>query len=100
MLYYDRIDASEGIDVNKTSESKKGNICHYWYILDKEFKFQPDICKECHDVLICLWTFCDIFILNIYGADYPCIISEFSKSEAINLMQNIDLTEKAKQYKT
>ena len=54
MLYYDRIDASEGIDVNKTSESKKGNICHYWYILDKEFKFQPDICKECHDVLICL----------------------------------------------
>ena len=52
MLYYDRIDASEGIDVNKTSESKKGNICHYWYILDKELKFQPDICKEYHDVLM------------------------------------------------
>ena len=27
MLYYDRIDASERIDVNKTSESKKCNIC-------------------------------------------------------------------------
>ena len=52
MLYYDRIDASEGIDVNKTSESKKGNICHYWYILDKKFKFQLDICKEYHDVLM------------------------------------------------
>ena len=32
MLYFDRIDVSEGIDVNKTSESKECNICHYWYI--------------------------------------------------------------------
>ena len=37
----------------------------------------------------------DIAILNIKGADYCCIISGISKSEAINLMQNIDLTEKS-----
>ena len=29
MLYCDRIDVSEGIDVNKTSVSKECNICHY-----------------------------------------------------------------------
>ena len=29
MLYFDRIDVSEGIDVNKISESKECNICHY-----------------------------------------------------------------------
>ena len=29
MLYYDRIDVSEGIDVSKTSESKERDICHY-----------------------------------------------------------------------
>ena len=29
MLYYDRIDVSEGIDVNKTSETKEYNICCY-----------------------------------------------------------------------
>ena len=29
MLYYDRIDVSEGADVNSTSESKKCDICHY-----------------------------------------------------------------------
>ena len=29
MLYYDRIDVSEDIDVNKTSVSKECNICHY-----------------------------------------------------------------------
>ena len=31
MLYYDRIDVSEGTDVNKITASKKCNICHYWY---------------------------------------------------------------------
>ena len=34
----------------------------------------------------------DIYILNTRGADYCCIIGEISKSEAINLLQNIDLT--------
>ena len=42
MLHYDRIDVSEEIDVNKTSESKEYDICHYWYFLNKGFKFQPN----------------------------------------------------------
>ena len=29
MLYYNRIDVSEGIDVNKRSKSKECDICHY-----------------------------------------------------------------------
>ena len=37
----------------------------------------------------------DIAILNIKGADYCCIISKISKSEVINLKQNIDLTRKS-----
>ena len=36
----------------------------------------------------------DTVILIIKGSNYRCIISGISKSEAINLMQNIDLTEK------
>ena len=39
MLYYDRIDVSEGIDVNRTSTSKECDICHYWYFLNYSFKF-------------------------------------------------------------
>ena len=35
----------------------------------------------------------DIAILN-KGSDYHCIISRISKSQAIKLLQNIDLTEK------
>ena len=41
----------------------------------------------------------DITILNIKGCDYHCIISLISKNEAINLMQNADLTEKVDHYK-
>ena len=37
----------------------------------------------------------DIGILNIKGSDYCCIITEISKSEAINSMQNTDLTKKS-----
>ena len=31
MPEYDRIDISEGIDVNKTSASKECDICHFWF---------------------------------------------------------------------
>ena len=45
-------------------------------------------------------NFNDIAILNIKGSNYRCIISRISKSEAINLMQNADLTpKKAEHYK-
>ena len=30
MLYFDRIDVSEAIDINKTSASKECDICDYW----------------------------------------------------------------------
>ena len=31
MIYYDRIDIYEGIDVKKTSKSKECDICSYWF---------------------------------------------------------------------
>ena len=37
----------------------------------------------------------DIVILNIKDFNYRCIITGISKSEAIKLLQNIDLTEKS-----
>ena len=95
MLHYNRINVSEGIDVNKMSESKECDICHYWFFLDKEFKFHPDICNDLHDVLMMSMNLSDMAILNIHGADYRCIISAISKCGAINLIQNIDLTEKS-----
>ena len=50
MLYFNRIDVSEKIDVIKTSALKECHICHYWYFLNYSFKFQPNVCNRCHDV--------------------------------------------------
>ena len=96
MLYYDRIDVSEGIDVHKTSASKELDICHYWYFLNYSFKFQSNICNICRDLLMMFMNLNDVAILNIKGSDYRCIISLISKNEAINVMQNADLTEKSR----
>ena len=98
MIYYDRTNVPERIDVSNTSESKECDIYHYWYFLNKRFKFQPNAYNECHDSLMILLS--DIAISNIESTDYRCIISGISKSGAINLMQNIDLTEKEEHYKT
>ena len=39
MLYFNRIDVSEGIDGNKTSALKEYDICHYWYFLKYSLSF-------------------------------------------------------------
>ena len=75
MLYYDRIDVSEGIDVNKTSASKDCGVCHYWYFLNYSFMFQPNVCNRCHDFLMMSIDLIDISILNIKGSDSRCIIN-------------------------
>ena len=95
MLYFERIYVSEGIDINKTSKSKEHDICLYWYFLHKGFTFQPDVCNECHDVLIMSMNIRNIAILNIYDTDFRCIISGISKSEVVNLFQKADFNEKS-----
>ena len=49
MLYFDTVEVSEGIDVNKTIASKECDICHYCYFLNYSFKFQPNVCNISHD---------------------------------------------------
>ena len=38
----------------------------------------------------------DISILNICGVNHFCIINKIRKREAINILQNADLTEKTR----
>ena len=63
MLFYDRIDVSKGINVSKTNESKECNIFHWWFFLDKVFKFQPDVCNGCHDVSMMSMNLTDIVMI-------------------------------------
>ena len=75
IIHLDKSDVSEVNDANKTSKPKKSDTCHYWYLLDKGFKFQLNVCIRCHDLLMMYSV-----ILNIKQSDYFCI----SKIEAIN----------------
>ena len=85
MLYYDRIDVSEGIGVLFATIE---------FFLDKRFKFKPDVCNRYHDVLMISMNLNDIAILNICGVDYHYVINSISKSEAKHLLQNADLSAK------
>ena len=98
MIYFDKIDVSEGIEVNKTSKAKECDIFHYQYFLNKGFKFKSYVSNGCHNLLMMSMKLSDIAILNIKGSNYRCVISKISKSEVINLMQNINLTEKIKTF--
>ena len=74
MLFCDRIDVSEGIDVNKTRESKEDIICYYWYFLDKGFRSQPVVSNGSHDELIISIDIYSIATLNIDWLDYLSIV--------------------------
>ena len=62
MLEYDRIDISEGIDVNKTDASKEYDICHNWYFKHIGFKHEPYLCNESHDLMQKTMNFNDIAV--------------------------------------
>ena len=64
----------ELILIKQMHHQKSCRICHYWYFLYKGFKFQPDVCNGCHDVLMMSINLSDIAVLNIGGIYYRCII--------------------------
>ena len=94
MLQYARIDASKGIDINKTSESKECMLCHYWYFEDVGYKFQPYVCNGCHAVSMMTYEFKHFAILNTKGVDYRCILWAISKNHAVDSSNNSVLEDK------
>ena len=88
MLQYEKNDASEGIDVNKTSASKECELCCYWFFKDVGFKFEEHVCNKCHDLLTIAYSLKDIAILNAKGATFRCILMGISKNEGLKRLNN------------
>ena len=42
MLYCDRIDINEGVDLAKSNKSKEYLICYYW-LFNHGFKYQDNV---------------------------------------------------------
>ena len=87
MLYYDRNDLSEGIDVAKSNNRKEYMVCHYW-VFNHGFNFQDSVCNGCHDLTMLCLNIGDIVMITVKDVDYRCIIHDISKSEANNLLKN------------
>ena len=95
MLEHDRIDVSEGIDINETNASKDCDICHYWYFLDQNFNYKPWIsCNGCHDFMQKAMNLNDVAIVSIKGNDYRIHFWYISKDDAISIIHNSNLNEK------
>ena len=95
MLEYDRIDISEGIDINKSSDkSKECHICHYWYFLDKNFSYEPHFCNGCHDLMQKVMNFNNVAIVSIKGSDYRIHFWYMSKNDTMTRMHNSNLIDK------
>ena len=94
MLEYDRIDISEGIDVNKKQLSKICDICHYWHFKNIAFRYEPYLCNDCHCLMEKATSFNNICISYVKGSAYRMQFWYMSKDDAINIMNSSNLVDK------
>ena len=94
MLEYDRIDISEGINVNKTNLSKECDICHYWCFKDIGFKYEPYLYNVCHDLIQKAISFINVAIVYVKGSAYRIHFWYMSKNDAVNIMNGSNLVDK------
>ena len=89
MLDYDRIDISEGIDINKCEEtSRECSLCKFYYFLDKNFKYGPYLYDGCYDMSIKAVSMQNVAIINPNGNYYRVIFTFMTKKDAYNLIKN------------
>ena len=87
MLEYDRIDISEGIDINKCEEtSRKYSLCKFYYFLDKNFKYGPCLCDVSYDMSMKAVSMQNLTIINHNGNYYRVIFAFITKKDAYNLI--------------
>ena len=82
MLKYDKIDITEGIDIDKTNKSRECMFCHYWYYLNKNFSYGPFTCDGCYNIVQRSTDFKNIAIVRVKKVD-----TEFILKILINIKQ-------------
>ena len=82
MLEYDRIDISEGIDVNKCKNiSTKCSLCKFYYFLDKTFNYGPYSCDGCDDMSLKVINMKNLAIVYCVNPAYRINFTRVSKNE-------------------
>ena len=100
MIEYGKIYISENIDINKKNKSKECMLCHYWYVLNKNFNYGPYLCDGCYNMLQKSVDTKNIDIVYVKGNAYRIHFRYMSKHKrkrkrkAIRLMTNSNLIDK------
>ena len=95
MLEYDRIDISEGLDVNKNKYiSRKCSLCKFYYFLDKNFKYGPYLCDGCYDMSMKANSMQNLAIVYPGENAYRIIFVFMSKKDVFNLIKNAVIIDK------
>ena len=89
MLEYDRINISEGVDINKCKETcRECSLCKFYYFLDKNFKYRLYLWDCCYDMSMKVVSMQNLNIINHNGNYYRVIFTFMSKRDAYNLIKN------------
>ena len=88
MLQYEKIDVSEGNDVNKTSASEECEFCLYWLFKDVGFKFEEHVCNGCHDLLTIAHSLKNIVIMSAIRATFRFLLMGISKNKGLKRLNN------------
>ena len=64
-------------------------------ISDKNFKYEPYLCNNCHDLMQKAMNFNDVAIVSVKESDYRNHCWYMSKNDAINVMKYCNLNEKS-----
>ena len=94
MLEYERIDISEGIDIDMSNKSKECMLCHYWYFLDKNFSYGPYLCDGCYNIMQKSNDFKNNAIVDVKKSAYRIYFLYMSKRETKKLITNSNLIDK------
>ena len=69
-------------------------ICHYWYLKDIGFKYEPYLCNGCHDLMQKAMSFNNIAIVYVKGSAYRIHFWYMSKDDAMNIWDGFNLVDK------
>ena len=89
MLEYEKIDISDGIDVNKSDKSKECMLCHYWYFLDTSFSYGSNLCDGCYNMMQKCNKLKNTAIAHVKESIYRICFLFMSKREAKKLLTNL-----------
>ena len=89
MLEYDRLDISQGIDINKCKEtSRECSLCKFYYFLNKNFNYGPYLCNGRYDTFLKGISTKNLAIIKHNGNHYRINFAFISKKDAFNLIKN------------